>query len=404
METATDGSSSLIVLPKPHEGQRRVIAEADRFNVLECGRRFGKTTLGQRLLIKGAANKRCPVAWFAPTYKLLTDVWREVVQRTQPGTKSISQQERRIELVNGGVIDFWSLDQSDAGRGRKYGRIIVDEAGIIRDLESAWQGAIRPTLADLKGDAWFLGTPKGHNYFHRLFAKGQAREGGWRSWRLPTTDNPTIDPAEIEAARRDMPETAFRQEFLGIPADDGGNPFGLAAIANCRAALSTNPPEAFGIDLAKSADWTVVTGLDALGHVCRLERWQSDWGQTRRRVLDEIGEVPTLIDSTGVGDPIVEDLIREKPNVEGFKFTSTSKQQIMEGLAAAIQRTEVGFPEGWLTAELEAFEYEYHVGRVRYTAPTGLHDDGVCALALANHMLRRPRLSMDFSRLSAAAG
>lgn len=373
-----------VPIDKPHPGQRQVIDGAARFNVLECGRRFGKTKLGLYVASQLAARGQ-PVAWFAPTYKYLPEVWREAERTLKPLEPKIHVQDRRIEIpATGGVWDFWSLDQPDAGRGRKYKRVVIDEAGIIRDLEIAWTEAIRPTLADLKGDAWFLGTPKGRNFFHRLFARGEAGEEGWRSWRLPTTANPYIDPAEIEAARRDMPPAAFDQEFMGIPADDGGNPFGLDAIRRqTRQGLSRRPPVAIGGDLAKSQDYTVVCGLDALGDCCLLERWQSDWGQTRRRLLDMIGDVPALLDSTGVGDPIVEDLARDRWNIEGFKFTSTSKQQLFEGLAAGIQRGEISFPEGWLTAELSNFEYEYVRGGVRYSAPAGLHDDGVCALALA---------------------
>jgi hypothetical protein len=383
--TATPTREIRLTLKRPHAGQRRVIDEAARFNVLECGRRFGKTTLGEQLLIDPAIRGN-PTAWFAPTYKLLSEVWRDVVSMVKPLTPTISVQERRIQFFTGGSIDFWSLDQPDAGRGRKYKRVVIDEAGIVRSLEQAWQEAIRPTLADLKGDAWFLGTPKGRNYFHRLFARGESgAEPEWKSWRLPTTANPSIDPDEIEAARRDMPPAAFSQEFLGIPADDGGNPFGISAIRACSKGVSLSPGPAthYGVDLAKSHDWTVVCGLDAGGRVAVLERWQSDWGQTRQRVLDLIGNKPTLIDSTGVGDPITEDIARERSNASGYKFTSTSKQQLMEGLASAIQRQEIWFPEGWLTAELEAFEFEYRAGGVRYSAPEGLHDDGVCGLALA---------------------
>lgn len=382
-----------IHLDRPHAGQQRVIDEAARFNVLECGRRFGKTTLGRDRLIE-TALRGFPAAWFAPTYKLLSEVWRDVCVSLGPLRPNVSQQEKRLSLITGGVIECWSLDQPDAGRGRKYKRVVIDEAGIVRNLEDAWQQAIRPTLADYKGDAWFLGTPKGRNYFHRLFAKGERRDGGWRSWRLPTTTNPNIDPAEIEAARQDMPESAFNQEFLGIPADDGGNPFGLAAIAKCaRGGLADGPVAAWGVDLAKSADWTVMCGLNAAGAVCELERWQGDWGQTKRKILDRIADVPALIDSTGVGDPIVEDLVREAWTVEGFKFSASSKQQLMEGLAAGIQRHELEFPNGWLRGELESFEYEYRAGGVRYSAPAGLHDDGVCALALGWRKLTTVRAS-----------
>jgi len=95
-----------------------------------------------------------------------------------------------------------------------------------------------------------------------------------------------------------------------------------------------------------------------------------------------IGNVPAQIDSTGVGDPIVEDLARVCRHVEGFKFTSQTKQQLMEGLQIAIQTGEIRFPDGWLRSELEAFGFRYSGRTVRYEATVG-HDDGVCALALA---------------------
>jgi hypothetical protein len=102
-----------------------------------------------------------------------------------------------------------------------------------------------------------------------------------------------------------------------------------------------------------------------------------------------IGNTPAQIDSTGVGDPIVEDLRRVCRGVEGFKFTSPSKQQLMEGLQISIQTREIRYPDGWLRSELEAFGFRYSGRTVQYEATVG-HDDGVCALALAV-MARRAR-------------
>lgn len=367
----------------PHAGQMRVIEERRRFNVLMCGRRFGKTILGEFLATECAYEDKQPVGWFAPSYKYLLPVWDQINEQFAPQIKSANKTDRQIKFRGGGVMDFWTMEDTDAGRGRKYRRAVVDEAGIVKRLQEIYQQAIRPTLTDLKGDVWMLGTPKGRNFFHQCFQKGQAQEDGWKSWRFGTAQNPFMDAEEVEGARRDMPPAAFEQEYLGIPADDGANPFGLAAIKSCYCPLSSGAPTVFGVDLAKSQDWVWVIGLDAAGVVCVSERWQSDWKQTRERVTRIVGNAPALIDSTGVGDPIVEDLQRVLPNVEGFKFSSNSKQQIMEGLASAIQRGEVGFPEGILGDELESFEFEYTRGGVRYSAPIGLHDDGVCALALA---------------------
>ena len=379
-----------------HPGQSKVLDEADRFNVLECGRRFGKTHLGIQLAIDKAVDGG-EVGWFAPTYRYLADPWRDIERILQPAVVKIDRVEKRVDLLTGGVLDFWSLDSVDSGRGRRYDRIIIDEAGIVRDLGPVWQETLRATLADRQGDAWFLGTPKGRSFFHRCFERGQIGDGGWKSWRLPTTSNPTIPAQEVEAARAELPKQVFEQEFLGIPADDGGNPFGLDSISACIAPMSTEPIKAIGIDLAKSVDWTVVCGLDEAGSVCLLERWQGPWSETSARIDRLVGEIPSLVDSTGVGDPIVEGLQKTRPRLEGFKFSATSKQQIMEGLASAFQTRNIQIPDGWLRTECETFEYQYTRTGVRYEAPTGMHDDGVCALALALRCLdTHARTGFDF--------
>ena len=143
-----------------------------RFNVAACGRRFGKTVLGQDLLAD-VTLEGYPVAWFSPTYKMLVDVWRETVNALGPYATRRSAQEHRLELATGGILDMWSLDNPDAARGRKYARVVIDEAAMIPALMDAWQYVIRPTLVDYEGDAWFLSTPKGRNGFWQMYQWGQ---------------------------------------------------------------------------------------------------------------------------------------------------------------------------------------------------------------------------------------
>jgi hypothetical protein len=114
-----------------------------------------------------------------------------------------------------------------------------------------------------------------------------------------------------------------------------------------------------------------------------LDRFQSDWSTTKAKIR-QLDNVPKLIDATGVGDPIVEELQREDHLIEGFKFTSTSKQQLMEGLVTSIQQNAIKYPDGIIVDELSIFEYLYTAHGVKYSAPNGMHDDCVCALALAN--------------------
>ena len=144
-------NDTVITLPKPHTAQQRIIDEAGRFNVVNCGRRFGKTTLGiDRIVTPDTLS--FPVGWFSPTYKMLLEVWREAVLSLAPITSRKNVQERRIETITGGVIEFWSLENPDAARGRKYRRVIIDEAAMISALMDAWQHVIRPALADTRTD------------------------------------------------------------------------------------------------------------------------------------------------------------------------------------------------------------------------------------------------------------
>ena len=312
-----------------------------RFSVLEIGRRWGKTTYGT-VKAQRTAVKRLKVGWFAPTYKYLADPMRNIERALAPVTARMDRVERRLELTTRGVIDFWTLEDIDAGRGRDYDLIVVDEAGFVPHLLEWWRNAARPTLADRKGRALFLGTPKGTGDFHRLYTEAESdTTGTMRAFRIGTRQNPHIDPDEVEAARRTLPPEVFAQEYEGIPAEDGGNPFGLDAIRECVGQLSTRPSECYGVDLAKSQDYTVIVGLDADGSVSTLDRWQGPWQLTREKLARTIGDKPAQIDSTGVGDPIVEDLKRVCRRVEGFKFTSQSKQQLMEGLQIEIGRAHV---------------------------------------------------------------
>jgi hypothetical protein len=371
-----------VTLNLPHSAQETVLKNSKRFNVLCCGRRWGKSALAVNLLSEPALEGH-PVGYFTPTYKLLDGTYTEVVNALSPLIKR-KHEHQFIDLITGGRIEFWSLDNEMSGRSKKYKRAIVDEAAFVKNLWKSWTESIRATLTDLKGDAWFLSTPRGKNDFFTLFSRGKAEHPNWASFQMPTYTNPYIDASEIDDAKADLPELAFSQEYMAEFNDDVANPFGFQFIQQCTYLLSSQPAICYGIDLAKSSDWTVIIGLDRNGCVCYFDRFQRSWIDTKREIA-LIPKLPMQIDSTGVGDPIVEDIRLTQPQAEGFKFNQTSKQQLMEGLALAIQQRKISFPEGHIKTELENFEYEFTRTGVRYSAPSGLHDDCVCALALAWH-------------------
>ncbi len=333
----------------------------------------------------------------------LPDVaWVDSVTLLERGDKGFS-------LYSGGAdtVDLYDLDVSG------HPSFVVNDFLVHNCKEEVWT-AVRSTLTATRGPLRIIGNVKGRrNWAYRLARMAEAGTPDMRYSKITARDAVAagvLDAEEIEDAQRTLPDAVFRELYLCEPSDDGGNPFGLSAIRACVRPLSSLAPAAWGIDLAKSHDWTVCLALDAQGHTCRFERWQSPWRETIARIEDLVGHTPALVDSTGVGDPILEALQRPyaqatgtrpgatalaagRPNYEGFKFTAPSKQQLMEGLAAAIGQGAVGYPEGVIVDELDTFEYAYTRTGVRYSAPEGLHDDTVCALALAKARLGEPKVA-----------
>lgn len=299
--------------------------------------------------------------------------------------RKCNDSEQTITLVSGARLSFKTGEKPDNLYGDDVYAAIIDEASRCR--EESFH-AVRSTLTKTRGKLRAIGNVKGRkNWFYLMCRKAQAGEPDMSYHKMTAYDavaGGVLDAEEIEDARRTLPENVFKELYMAEPSGDEGNPFGVQAIRLCKSPMSTLPAIAYGVDLAKSVDWTVIHGLDKNGATCEHHRFQLPWEETIARIKKVCGGVPTLVDSTGVGDPILEALQRTPgTRFEGFKFSSQSKQLLMEGLAVAIQSGLVKFPEGVIMSELEEFGYEYTRTGVRYTAPDGMHDDCVMGLALA---------------------
>lgn len=269
----------LIQLPDLHPAQQRIFSESRRYNVAVCGRRFGKTFLSAEVLIDGPRKKGAlygyPVALYAPTYAIMLESWRTLGNLLAPITLKKSEQNKRIDLVTGGSLELWSLDNPDAGRGRKYSVVVIDEAAMILRLEEAFTQNIQPLLLDYQGEAWMLSTPKGDNYFKRMFDIGSPsnpkQDKEWMSWQLPTWENPHISKDDIENMRRTMPRLAFLQEIEAQFVSFAGT------FVKAEHIRTGQPPSGMrlyqGVDLAismkETADYTaiVTVGIDDQGRV-----------------------------------------------------------------------------------------------------------------------------------------
>jgi hypothetical protein len=371
-----------VILKKPHKAQQQVLDSTARFRVMMCGRRFGKSLISQDISIDRGINKE-NVAYITPTYQLGKIFFQEVIKSLPIEIYRKNEADLVINFITGGSIRFFTGERLDALRGLKFHLVIIDEASYIPNLQEGWNNSIRPTLTDYKGKAIFLSTPKGKNFFYSLYMKSD--EPDWESFKFTTYDNPHIDATEIDAAKIQLPNVVFEQEYMANPMENAANPFGSEHINKCTKELSRQPTDYYGIDLAKSVDWTVIIGMDRQGNTTEVYRFQKDWLQTKESIITICHKnKPIVIDSTGVGDAIVEDLQKHFNSMHGFKYTATSKQQLMESLASSIHKGEISFPQGVVKDELEIFEYVFTSTGVKYSAPQGFHDDCVNALALAN--------------------
>lgn len=220
---------------------------------------------------------------------MLLEVWRDVTQILKPVTVRSNAQDHRIELVTGGIVDMWSLDSPDVARGRKYKRVIIDEAAMIVALQEAWEKVIRPTLADMEGDAWFLSTPRGFNYYHDLYERGAAQRVSypdWMAWQMPTQTNPHMRPAEIEAMRRELPTSVARQEIDALfEAENEGALWLRSWIDDNRIPVDACPPlvrlvVALDPSGSKRGDdvGIIAAGIDARRHAYILDDLSGKFG------------------------------------------------------------------------------------------------------------------------------
>lgn len=400
-----------VSLPQPHAGQRKILAAGYKHKMLRCGRRFGKTKLGiYRAIEVGVGGGM--VGWFAPTNKYALEAWREIVSRLRPVAEldggRVSEQEKRIELPNGGLVEVWSLDgNDDPARGRSYDLVIIDEAGLIARLATLWEASIEPTLIDRDGGSLFLGTPKGaRTPFNVMFAEAETgADPDWGAFHGATADNDTIPNVKekVERARKRAERRGtlalWAQEYLGVPADDGSNPIGLDAIRGAVAERSTQPVVCWGVDLARAVDHTVVIGFDLLGRWAEMHRFREEWGVTKAKLRDICGtELPVVMDATGVGSPITQDLQAAGMQIDPFVFSIKSRGMLIEELITAIHSKQITIPDGVLRAELESLGVETNpkTGFTRYSVPDGMTDDCIMALAMAWRCYQHHALTPDW--------
>ncbi|WP_247300517.1 phage terminase large subunit [Bradyrhizobium sp. 179] len=209
---------------KMHGKQREVFQDPHRFKCVVAGRRWGKTQMSKLSICRAMVKPRQLIWYVAPTYAMARGIMWEELKEAIPRDWVVAYNETRmtIRLRNGTRIELKGADKPDTLRGVGIHLLIIDEAQDIKP--DTWYKVLRPTLASTGGQAIIIGTPKSFNWLYDVYMlgqkgdvyrdkKGRLRTNTWKSWQFPTITSPFIPKAEVEAARQDMDEKSFRQEF-----------------------------------------------------------------------------------------------------------------------------------------------------------------------------------------------
>lgn len=319
-----------------------------------------------------------------------------------------------ITLVTGVKIEFKTGEKPDNLYGDDVYAFVFDE--FTRAREGAWH-ALRSTITSTGGKGKFIGNAKDKKNwgnklamraksgtdkdfeYHKITAYDAAAAG------MMTKDGrPFLE--EIEAAKRDLPESVFNELYLAEASEDGTNPFGLKHIAACCLPdLSKQPSVCYGSDLGRKIDSTSIIGLDKLGFMAHYDNFvRRSWPHVIE-TLRYLPNKPIAMDSTGVGDVILSQVELSHNETEGYIFTQASKQRLIEGLAVGLQQRVIHIADdgnvisgtGKLRHQLEQFETIYTRTGISYSAPEGEHDDDVCALALAFHKWKQVAPEGEYS-------
>lgn len=377
----------------PH--QLEVIDDPARFKVLIWHRRARKTTTAINEIIKQAISK-VGVYWHIfPTYAEAKDaVWRDPKMLFKILPPEIIEKKNEQELVvvlkNKSVIQLKGADDPDALRGAGPVGIVMDEFAKIK--AEAWP-TLEPILRANDGWAWFIGTPVGKNQLYDFYLRGQKEERGWKSWMLKASTSGIISQDQLEEARADaISEEFYNQEYECAFLEGVGQVFkGVRAIATA----TPQPPirehlYIIGVDLAKHEDYTVITVFDRTNNQqVYQQRFNTiDWVVQKKEIITiakHYNNAALVVDATGVGDPIYEDLAYAGLAVNGVKITEPIKRELIQKLSIWIQQKRFKIlPLEETIFELENFAYKRGpTGKYRYEAPSGQHDDIVLSLALA---------------------
>lgn len=377
----------------PRKHQLELLSAPQRFKIAVWHRRAGKSKTALNQQIARALKTKGVFYYFLPTYRQSKAVmWDSLVKEHIPleVVEKINDSELAVYYVNGSIQRFAGCEDIDKHRGINTADVVFDEYAEIN--EKMWTVIIQPILRENKGTATFIFTPKGMNHAWRLMQLAKENPKEWFVSLKDVNDTKIFTKEELEEIKRNTPIDLFEQEYF-VKFIEGAGQFFKRITPNLIEETETVEPGhiyQMGVDLAKYQDYTVITLIDLnTFNVLKQERFnQIDWNLQKAKIealYHRYGKPLIYLDSTGVGDPIYDDLSKRGLRVESYKFTEQSRKDLLVNLALKLEQEIIKIPDNEiLKSELQSFRYELtETGKTKIVVPEGLHDDAVFSLSLA---------------------
>jgi len=388
-----------IQLFTPYNKQEEIInGFADsihKFGVVSVGRQAGKSLLAQNLILYWLLGKNDQIgAWIAPTYNQCRKVFKELNKYCKEIITNNNKSELTIEFINGSTLQFLSADRPNNIRGFSFHYMVIDEAAFIPEL--GFNESILPTLTALGKKCLIISTPK-KGWFHTYFLKGQDKENNtYISFAGTSYDNPYADHSFIDEQRKSLPTPIFEQEYLAKFTDASADVFRNIDNSCSLRDFSRNSPLKlfFGIDVGLANDYTVVTVIDQSGKVIDILRFNggtiNDASEKIYKFLSQYKLTGGYCETNNIGKAIYENLKPKLNSIKPWVTTQDNKFQAVSMLISDMEEMKLELPSRdlfpYLYNEMSAWIYKMSPnGKVSFTHPSGLNDDCVDSLWLANY-------------------
>lgn len=386
--------------------QQEVYEDDVRFKIIAAGRRCGKSRYAAwAMIIKALSTPRVDVFYVAPTQGQARDImWSVMEDLAHPIISSKHVNNMQFKLANGSRISLKGADRPDTMRGVSLEFLVMDEYADMKPV--VWEEILRPALADRKGDAVFIGTPKGRNHFYDLYMYAMNEDDpSYKAWHFTSYNNPLLDPEEIDLAKKSMSSYAFRQEFLASFEALGSEIFKEDWIH-----FNESEPDQgdyyISVDLAgfadiakasnskqKKLDQTAISIVKASPHgwwVADIKYGRWDIKQTARKIFEAVEEYRPV--SVGIEKgalknavlPYLSDIMKERNRYFRVEELTHGNQRKVDRIVWALQGR---FEHGKIELNKGNWNTEFCDQLFQFPNPL-VHDDLIDSLAYIDQLAK----------------